>query len=91
VLYIVKNIIYKKSFRLCGYKEAVIEKQKETDKEHESSDITKQGIFSLLISLMEGTATGKEVITTEDGSQSATAKLFGITRFNMEEDTGRVS
>lgn len=44
---------------------------------------------SLLISLMEGTATGKEVITTEDGSESATAKLFGIARFNMEEDTGR--
>ena len=43
---------------------------------------------SLLISLMEGTATGKEVITTEDGSESATAKLFGIARFNMEEDTG---
>lgn len=43
----------------------------------------------LLISLMEGTATGKEVITTEDGSQSATAKLFGIARFNMEEGTGR--
>ena len=44
---------------------------------------------SLLVSLMEGTATGKEVITTEDGSESATAKLFGIARFNMEEDTGR--
>ena len=46
---------------------------------------------SILISLMEGTATGKEVITTEDGSESATAKLFGIARFNMEEDTGGVS
>ena len=44
---------------------------------------------SLLISLMEGTATGKEVITTEDGSESATAKLFGIARFNMEEDMDR--
>ena len=38
---------------------------------------------------MEGTATGKEVITTEDGSESATAKLFGIARFNMEEGMGR--
>ena len=44
---------------------------------------------SILISLMEGTAIGKEVITTEDGSESATAKFFGIARFNMEEDTGR--
>ena len=44
---------------------------------------------SILISLMEGTAIGKEVITTEDGSESATAKFFGIARFNMEEGTGR--
>jgi hypothetical protein len=44
---------------------------------------------SILLSLMEGTAIGKEVITTEDGSESATAKFFGIARFNMEEGTGR--
>jgi hypothetical protein len=44
---------------------------------------------SILISLIEGTAIGKEVITTEDGSESATAKFFGIARFNMEEGTGR--
>jgi hypothetical protein len=44
---------------------------------------------SILISLMEGAAIGKEVITTEDGSESATAKFFGIARFNMQEGTGR--
>jgi hypothetical protein len=44
---------------------------------------------SILISLMEGTAIGKEVITTEDASESATAKFFGISRFNMQEGTGR--
>jgi hypothetical protein len=40
---------------------------------------------SVIIS-MDGTAIGKEVISTEDGSESATAKFFGIARFDMEED-----
>ena len=40
---------------------------------------------SVLASL-DGTAAGKEVITTDDGSESATAKFFGIARFDMEED-----
>jgi hypothetical protein len=44
---------------------------------------------SILISFVEGTAIGKQVITTEDGSESATAKFFGIARFNMEEGAGR--
>jgi hypothetical protein len=43
---------------------------------------------SLLVS-MDGTATGKEVISTEDGSESATATFYGITRFNMEEGIGK--
>ena len=43
---------------------------------------------SILISLADSTAIGREVITTQDGSESATAKFFGIAKFNMEEGTG---
>lgn len=53
----------------------------------ETIDTTATG--SVLSSLADGTAIGQEVITTEDGSESATAKFFGIARFNMEEGTGR--
>ncbi len=53
----------------------------------EATNTTSTG--SILISLMEGAAIGKEVITTEDGSESATAKFLGIARFNMQEGTGR--
>ena len=49
----------------------------------ETISITSTG--SLLTSL-DGTAAGKEVLTTEDGSESATAKFFGIARFDIEED-----
>jgi len=42
---------------------------------------------SLIVSL-DGTASGKEVITTEDGSESATATIYAITRFGMEEGRG---
>jgi hypothetical protein len=41
-----------------------------------------------LISSFDGTAAGKEVITTEDGSESATATIYGIARFGMEEGRG---
>ena len=44
---------------------------------------------SILVSFVDSTAIGKQVITTEDGSESATAKFFGIARFSMEEGTGR--
>jgi hypothetical protein len=44
---------------------------------------------SILVSFVDSTAIGKQVINTEDGSESATAKFFGIARFNMEEGTGR--
>jgi hypothetical protein len=44
---------------------------------------------SILISLVDSTAIGEQDITTEDGSETATAKFFGIARFNMEEGTGR--
>ena len=44
----------------------------------------------ILIAFMEGTAVGEQVINTEDRSESATAKFFGIARFNMEQEgTGR--
>ena len=41
-----------------------------------------------LIASLDGTAAGKVVITTEDGSESATAKIYGISRFGMEEGRG---
>ena len=53
----------------------------------ETIDTTATG--SVLSSLADGTAIGQEVITTEDGTESATAKFFGIARFNMEDGTGR--
>jgi hypothetical protein len=43
---------------------------------------------SVIVS-MEGTAVGKEGFTTLYGSESATATLYGIARFNMEAGTGR--
>lgn len=46
---------------------------------------TKTGI----VSLMEGAFSGKEVLTTEDGSESATSTFYEITRFNMESGEGR--
>jgi hypothetical protein len=41
-----------------------------------------------LIASMDGTAAGKEVITTEDGSESVTATIYAISRFGMEEGRG---
>jgi hypothetical protein len=46
---------------------------------------TKTGI----VSMMEGAFSGKEVLTTEDGSESATATFYEITRFSMESGEGR--
>jgi hypothetical protein len=40
---------------------------------------------SILISLVDSTAIGEQVITTTEGGESATAKFFGIAQFNMEE------
>ena len=45
---------------------------------------TKSGI----VSLMDGTFAGKEVLTTEDGSENATATIYEIIRFNMESGNG---
>ena len=46
---------------------------------------TKTGI----ISMMDGTFAGKEILTTEeDGSENATATIYEIVRFNMESGNG---
>ena len=45
---------------------------------------TKSGI----VSMMDGTFAGKEILTTEDGSESATATMYEIIRFNMETGNG---
>jgi hypothetical protein len=41
----------------------------------ETISITSTGSY---LSSLDGTAVGKEVITTEDGSESATAKIYGV-------------
>jgi hypothetical protein len=46
-------------------------------------------IDNVIVSTIDGTAVGEEVFTTVDGSENATAKLFGIARFNMQEGTGK--
>ncbi len=38
---------------------------------------------------MDGTAVGEEVLTTEDGTESATAKFYSIGRFNMGDGSGK--
>jgi hypothetical protein len=48
--------------------------------------INTTGTGTTLLSIVDSTAIGRSVITTEDGSESATAKFFGIARFNMEEE-----
>jgi hypothetical protein len=45
---------------------------------------TKSGI----VSMMDGTFAGKEILTTEDGSESAAATIYEIIRFNMESGNG---
>jgi hypothetical protein len=42
-----------------------------------------------VIASMDGTAVGEEVLTTEDGTESATATFYAIGRFNMEDGSGR--
>jgi hypothetical protein len=49
----------------------------------ESISITSTGSY---LSSLDGTATGKEVITTEDGSESVTAKIYGVAQ--LEERRG---
>ena len=45
---------------------------------------TKSGI----VSMMDGTFAGKEILTSEDGSENATATVYEIIRFNMESGNG---
>jgi hypothetical protein len=42
-----------------------------------------------VIASIDGTAVGEEVLTTEDGTESATATFYAIGRFNMEDGSGR--
>jgi hypothetical protein len=42
-----------------------------------------------VIASMDGTAVGEEILTTEDGTESATATFYVIGRFNMEDGSGR--
>ena len=39
--------------------------------------------------LIDSDFAGKEVLTTEDGSESATARVYNLVRFSMQEGTGR--
>jgi hypothetical protein len=47
------------------------------------------GTDSVVVSTVDGTAVGKEVFTTLDGSETVNGTVFGIARFNMEEGTGK--
>jgi hypothetical protein len=40
-------------------------------------------------SLIDSDFAGKEDLTTEDGSESATARVYNLVRFSMQEGTGR--
>ena len=40
--------------------------------------------------LIDSDFAGKEILTTEDGSESATARVYNLVRFSMQEGTGRV-
>ena len=39
--------------------------------------------------LIDSDFAGKEILTTEDGSESATARVYNLVRFSMQEGTGR--
>lgn len=47
------------------------------------------GTDSVIASTVDGTAVGKEVFTTLDGSEVVNGTVFAMARFNMEEGTGR--
>jgi hypothetical protein len=50
--------------------------------------ITTTSTKSGIVSMMDGTFAGKEILTTEDGSENATATIYEIIRFNMETGNG---
>lgn len=41
------------------------------------------------VRMVDGSFSGKQVLTTEDGSESATATFYEIARFNMQSGEGR--
>jgi hypothetical protein len=47
------------------------------------------GTDSVVVSIVDGTAIGKEVFTTLDGSEIVNGTVFAMARFNMEEGTGK--
>ncbi len=47
------------------------------------------GTDSVIVSIIDGTAVGKEVFTTLDGSEVVNGTVFAMARFSMEEGTGR--
>jgi hypothetical protein len=50
---------------------------------------TSSGILIVSMKGIAATAAGKEILTTEDGSENATATLYEIAQFNMQEGTGK--
>jgi hypothetical protein len=46
-------------------------------------------IGSGISSFIDGTFAGKEILTTEDGSENATATVYEIGQFNVQDGTGR--
>lgn len=51
--------------------------------------ITTTSSTSGIGALVDSDFAGKEVLTTEDGSESATARVYELVRFSMQEGTGR--
>jgi hypothetical protein len=47
------------------------------------------GTDSVIVSIVDGTAVGKEVFTTLDRSEVVNGTVFAMARFNMEEGTGK--
>ena len=50
--------------------------------------ITTTSTKSGIVSMVDGTFAGKEILTSEDGSENATATIYEIIRFNMEAGNG---
>ena len=42
-----------------------------------------------IASIRDNDFAGQEILTTEDGSESATARVYDLVRFNMQDGTGR--
>ncbi len=47
------------------------------------------GTDSVIVSIIDGTAVGKEVFTTLDGSETVNGTVFAIARFNIQDGTGK--